>query len=146
MFSEKWIGRFLKLAREISSWSKDPSTKCGAVIVRPNKTIASLGYNGFPRSMRDDDRFYCDRDVKYSRILHAEDNALLSAVENLHSYALFIYPLPPCDRCAVRIIQSGIQYVFAPELLGSARERWQESVSRSQSYFDESGVHYQWVK
>ena len=44
--SNKWETRFLEMARLVSGWSKDPSTKVGAVIVRPDKTIASVGYNG----------------------------------------------------------------------------------------------------
>ena len=36
MHSEKWDDRFLELSGLIGSWSKDPSTKVGAVIVRPS--------------------------------------------------------------------------------------------------------------
>lgn len=46
---EKWDARFLDLAVFIGDWSKDPSTKVGAVLVRPDRTIAGLGFNGFPR-------------------------------------------------------------------------------------------------
>ena len=50
---EKWDRRFLRLAREVASWSKDPSTKVGAVLVDPlDNTIVSLGYNGFPRRVK----------------------------------------------------------------------------------------------
>lgn len=37
---DKWDQRFLELAKVVSTWSKDPSTKTGAVIVRPDKTEA----------------------------------------------------------------------------------------------------------
>jgi len=47
----KWALRFLGLASYISKWSKDPSTKVGAVIAQGNR-IVSLGYNGFPASCR----------------------------------------------------------------------------------------------
>lgn len=33
MFNEKWNRRFVELAKNVSTWSKDPSTKVGAVIV-----------------------------------------------------------------------------------------------------------------
>ena len=44
-----WDQRFIALADHIGQWSKDPSTQQGAVIVRPDKTIAATGFNGFPR-------------------------------------------------------------------------------------------------
>ena len=145
MLSVKWNMRFLELARLIASWSRDPSTKCGAVIVRPDKTIASLGFNGFPRGMHDDVSLYDDRETKYSRILHAEDNALLSSFERLAGYGLYTWPLPPCDRCAVRIIQSGITYVMAPEITESLKDRWGDALKRTEAYFQEAGVQFQWV-
>ena len=43
--TEKWNVRFLDLARFIAAWSKDPSTKVGAVLVRPDRTIAAVGFN-----------------------------------------------------------------------------------------------------
>jgi dCMP deaminase len=47
--SQDWWDRyFLDIAEEVSKASKDPSTKVGAVIVRPDRTVASLGYNGLP--------------------------------------------------------------------------------------------------
>ena len=49
-----WDKRFLDLAEYISSWSKDTSSKVGAVIVH-NKRIVSTGYNGFPEGYDDDD-------------------------------------------------------------------------------------------
>lgn len=45
----KWDERFIELARLVATWSKDPSTKVGAVIVRPYRTVASVGFNGFAR-------------------------------------------------------------------------------------------------
>ena len=44
----KWDVRFMRMAHEVASWSKDPSTKVGCVLVKDRKII-SMGYNGFPR-------------------------------------------------------------------------------------------------
>ena len=44
-----WDIRFLKMAEMVSLWSKDTSTKTGAVIVRPDHSVASLVFNGFRR-------------------------------------------------------------------------------------------------
>jgi len=54
MFTD-WDGRYISLAKEISSWSKDPSTQCGAVIVGDSGQVLSQGYNGFPRGISDFD-------------------------------------------------------------------------------------------
>ena len=53
MNSTKWDNRFLVLAKLIGSWSKDPSTKVGAVIVDQDNKIVSVGYNGFPKNISD---------------------------------------------------------------------------------------------
>ena len=55
LMSNKWDLRFLELARHISDWSKDPSTKVGCVVVGPDREIRSTGFNGFPRGIKDDD-------------------------------------------------------------------------------------------
>jgi len=44
---EKWDNRFLDLCEHVSEWSKDPSTKVGAVITE-GIHIVSIGYNGLP--------------------------------------------------------------------------------------------------
>lgn len=105
--AEIWDRRFLELAGVVASWSKDPSTHVGSVIVRPDRTVASMGYNGFARGVDDDIIFYEDRTIKYERVIHAELNAILSAKESLDGYALYC-TLYPCARCASAIIQSGI--------------------------------------
>lgn len=144
MFNEKWNLRFLHLAHTISLWSKDPSTKVGAVIVRPDKTIASIGFNGFPRGMDDEASLYLDRKEKYDRIIHGEINAILNAKEPLKGYCLYTVPLAPCSRCAVQIIQSGIATVVFPKLGEDLKERWGESVAKTKEYFNESGV--EWIE
>ena len=39
----KWDLRFLELAKHISDWSKDPSTKVGCIIVGEDREIRSTG-------------------------------------------------------------------------------------------------------
>lgn len=139
----KWDLRFLDLAATIASWSKDGSTKCGAVIVRPNRSIASVGFNGFPRGMSDDPELYNDparKAEKYSRVVHAEMNAVLSAMEPLHGYTCYV-TTPICDRCAIHLIQAGISRVVWPISWDPGFvERWQASLAASRSYFHEAGV------
>ena len=41
----KWHKRFFDLAYLVASWSKDPSSKIGAVIVDSRNRVISTGYN-----------------------------------------------------------------------------------------------------
>lgn len=132
-----WDQRFLDLAKNISIWSKDPSTKCGAVIVRPDKTVASLGYNGFPRGINDSEERLNNRETKLSLTVHCEINAILSSKESVEGYTLYTWPYLCCDRCASHVIQAGIIRVVAPIC---SVDRWQESINKGKEYFKEAGV------
>ena len=131
----KWDERFLDLAAHVGSWSKDPSTRVGAVIVRPDRTIASVGYNGFPRGVDDT---YGTRDDKLLRTVHAEMNAILSANEKLTGCTVYVYPLCPCSNCAAAIIQAGITTVVHP--LHKPRAEWEASFMASADMFMQAGV------
>lgn len=137
----KWDVRFLQMAETIASWSKDPSTKCGSVIVRPDKTIVSLGYNGFPRGLQDKESLLNNREEKYQRVIHAEMNALLSARESVKGCTLYIWPFLTCDRCSVHIIQSGITRVVAPKTSDKERtKRWVKTHEAAANFYLETGV------
>lgn len=133
----KWDRRMLEVANLVATWSKDPSTKVGAVIARPNYTICSTGYNGFPRGIDDYPDLYADRDEKVDRILHAEMNALLVAPEPVTGYTLFT-TFFPCKHCALSVIQAGISRVVAVKQPPSLNERW--STATSERLFNEAGV------
>jgi dCMP deaminase len=135
-----WDKHFLTLAEYVASASKDPSTHCGAVIIRPNKTVAATGYNGFPRNMPDLPELYENREEKYSRIIHAEMNALLTLREQANDYTIYLWPFPPCERCIVHIIQSGITRVVSPEIPEYLRQRWGDSYKKSLQYCKECDV------
>lgn len=139
----KWDNRFIELAERVASWSKDPSTKCGAVIVRPDRTIASTGYNGFPKRCVDHEFLYEDRDLKLSRVIHAEVNAILFAKESLEDYTMYTVQNPhigpSCDRCSAHIVQAGISRVVTKEFR-PIPERWIESIQRGLDMYDEAGV------
>ena len=125
-----WDSYFLRIAAVAASKSKDPSTQVGAVIVRPDRTIVSVGYNGFPRGVADTPERLNDRPTKYSLVVHAEMNAILSARESLEGYTLYTVPFMPCDRCFVHVIQSGIKRVVFPPATQSQKDRWGEAFAR----------------
>jgi dCMP deaminase len=135
---QKWDYRALSLAKFTANWSKDPSTKVGAVVMRPDKTVASVGFNGFPRNVSDDTRLN-NRDEKYELIIHAEMNAILTAAEPVRGYTLAVWPMFPCTRCAVHIVQAGIAHVIGPSI-SKTNERWIGSIEKSTAIFKEAGV------
>ena len=79
----KWDLRFLKLAHHVGQWSKDPSTKVGAVIVDAQRRVLGIGYNGFPRGVDDSPGRYHDRPTKLDMVVHAETNAIMNAVSSV---------------------------------------------------------------
>jgi dCMP deaminase len=139
---EKWDIRFLKLARHISAWSKDPSTQTGAVITHPNRTVLSMGFNGFAQNMSDNPELYLDRETKYSRIIHCEINALLLAEGSARGCTLYTWPFASCDRCAVQMLQAGISHFVYPSTPDHLMERWGKSFELTKSYFIEAGVTF----
>lgn len=139
---DKWDVRFLKLAEYIASWSRDPSKKVGAVIVDDKKRIVSLGFNGFPRGVNDDHRLN-DQSLKNEIVIHAEVNAILFANKDVQGCTMYVWPIPPCSRCAAQIIQTGIARVVAPYIQES--DRWKNSVQLGRDVLDEGGVHTDYV-
>lgn len=135
-----WDEYFLSIAAIAASKSKDPSTKVGAVIVRPDRTIVSVGYNGFPRGVADTPERLNDRPTKYSLVVHAEMNAILSARESLNGYTLYTVPFMPCDRCFVHVIQTGIKRVVFPPATVSQEKRWGEAFARVRFLAIEAGI------
>lgn len=133
----KWENRFLSLAKEVAGWSKDPSTKVGAVLVRPDRTIASVGYNGFPRKMHDHDFWLQNREEKYPRMVHAEINC----VDNCHDATVSGYSLystfMPCDRCFVQLVNNGIHDFYFPKPTEDELVRWGKFFENTKRFADD---------
>jgi len=131
----KWDQRYLDLAKHIATWSKDPSTQCGAVITDGHRII-STGFNGFPQGIDDDERLDV-RSKKYEIVIHAEMNAVLFAKQDLHGCTIYTYPYQPCSRCASVLIQAGIRRVVTTKQVPG---RWQESFDIANGLFNEANV------
>jgi dCMP deaminase len=134
----KWDLRFMSIARSVSSWSKDPSTKVGAVLTKRRKIVAT-GYNGFPGRIKDDNRLN-DREFKYPRIIHAEMNSLLQAGHNTHDSTLYLYgmPGPPCSNCTKHIIEAGICRIVTRR--GTIPESWRADFKISMDMLSEADI------
>lgn len=148
---KKWDKRFLNLAFTISDWSKDRSTKTGAVVVGDKKEIRSMGYNGLPRGVNDDIEERHERPLKYSYFEHAERNAIYNACFTgtmLDGCTMYV-TTPPCCDCARAIIQAGIKRVVSTSNMGgekgkadaaSCKSNWRHSCEDSIKMFKEAGV------
>lgn len=137
--NKKWDKRFLELADHISQWSKDPSTKVGCVIVRPDKTIASVGYNGFPRNVDDCEERYNDRELKYLMVKHAEENAADFAKESLTGYTAYVTH-HPCSNCTGTLIQKGITCIVTRKPSDAFAERFKKSFEASKIMIEEANI------
>lgn len=135
---KKWDMRFLKLCKHISEWSHDPSTKVGSVIVRPNRQLVSIGFNGFAQDVDDSSKRYENREVKYDLIIHSEENAMIFADrDKLEGACIYVYPFMPCSRCGAKLIQSGIKRVVS---IKSDNPRWVENFILTTDQFKEAEV------
>lgn len=140
----KWHLRYIRLAQHVSEWSKDPSTKVGAVAVGQHGQILSQGYNGFPRGVDDLESRLLDREMKYKYVIHAEMNCIYNASlsgVSLNGASMYVYGLPMCHDCAKGVIQSGIREVHCAHDL-PILEKWSDSWNVSSNMFQEAGVYF----
>lgn len=143
-FSElrKWDIRFLELAEFYAQWSKDPSTKVGAIIVDRDRIVCGMGFNGFPRGVKDTTKRYADRELKYKLVVHAELNSILNASGSVRNCSIYVWPtlmVPAvCPECCKSVIQSGIKRVVSWK--GETQPRWQEQAHISEMMLHEAGV------
>ena len=140
--TRKWDLRFLQLAELISTWSKDPSTKVGAVIVDQDRRIVSCGYNGFPAKIDDSPAELANRELKYSKIIHAERNALIFAKRDLTNCTLYTCPFFSCSQCTALVIQSGIVRFVTYKLDedSSLYARWAKDIKISRDMYYQAGI------
>ena len=132
----KWDARFMAVAREVASWSKDPCEQVGAVLVSPDGRQVSWGFNGLPKGIADDERLH-DWKIKRQLSVHAERNARDNCAVRPEGWHLFVTKFP-CAPCATTIIQSGIVHVIAPPI--EEESSWAESQQLAKAVLTEAGV------
>lgn len=103
--------QYLEIAKATAKMSKDPSTKVGCVIVRPDGSIASLGYNGFLKKSKDIFMSY-ERPMKYLLTVHAEINAVLHCKDPDISEHVMLVTHAPCYSCLMVSLQPGIRKIL----------------------------------
>ena len=149
ILSNKWDNRYMELAKAVSTWSKDPSKKIGAIAIGSKGQVLAQGFNGFPRGIDDTDERLNDREIKYKYVVHAEMNLIYNATFNgisLDGSTVYIYGLPLCSECAKGLIQVGVKrIVMSRDSLESADDKWLESFELTMQLLNESGIHWKTV-
>ena len=137
----KWDTRFCELSKFVANWSKDPNTKVGAVVVSQRGGAISLGYNGFPMGVEDSAERLEDGVLKLELVVHAEQNALISAGPKAEGATIYVWGKPVCARCAGSIIQAGIKRVVAlsPDSVKQS-SKWHATGKLSLQMFKEADV------
>ena len=111
-----WDEYFMGVAILSSQRSKDPSTQVGACIASDENKVVTMGYNGMPIGINDDELPWSRNaispfDNKYFYVCHAEFNAILNSNASVRGCRLYV-TLFPCNECAKALIQAGIKEVI----------------------------------
>lgn len=141
---QKWDRRYLRLAREVSTFSKDPSSQVGCVVVDADGDAIAVTFNGLPRGVNDTMERLHNRDLKYRMVEHAERNATRVATKKGGDTAgttFYVYPMPPCGPCAAHLAQHKVKRVVSihPEDVG-VLNRWAEDFSLANQIYREAGI------
>lgn len=135
----KWDDRFLTLAAHVAQWSKDPSTRVGAVLVGEDIREVALGYNGFPPGIEDSPDRLSDRPTKLRLTLHAERNVLDNARFSCRGSTLYATH-PPCAACALSIVSRGVARVHVSPPSPDFVTRWHSEILHSKDLLREAGI------
>lgn len=139
--SDDWHRFFIGMCIYVSQKSKDRSTKLGAVIVDDDHDILSVGWNGFPRGVDDNNEEFHKRPTKYAVTQHAERNAIYNAGRkgvSLKGGTLYLpfYPTP-CTGCTTAILQTGIKRIVGtPFKFTGKGKQWDEDLAFSQALLE----------
>lgn len=132
--------KFMELAQQVSKKSDDPRKKVGSVIVNPEGGIVSMGFNNIPLGIKNREKILSNKEFKNRCIIHAEEHAIISTNIRaaLLGCSIYVYPLPPCERCASLIVYSGIRKVVFLEVDRSSS--WYKPGLLAQELMSDAGL------
>jgi len=104
-----WPEYGLLLAEAAASRSEDPWHRVGAVVLRPDHSVAGVGYNGAPAGIEID---WADKEERLPLVIHAEINALRWATPDEVRGGLLISTRQPCPQCLTSIAAYQLATVF----------------------------------
>ena len=164
MIRPTWNQLYITMCYLVSARSKDKNTHAGTVIVAPDNTIRSIGYNDLPRGIAftgdigEDglpSRLSPINGEKYKWTEHSERNAVFNACRNglaVTHCTLYVNWLP-CTDCARAILQTGIKRVIVHkqgqeafmDSRGEDHNMWaNDHHNTTIEMFNESGIDLTW--
>jgi dCMP deaminase len=111
---DKWDELFLKMATNVATMSKDDSTKVGSILVTPDNTNISFGYNGMVSGVDEPSELWLKRDSKLKEVIHSEENTLLNCPFKPRGCTIYVTH-QPCTRCIIRLAQAKIRRIVYGE-------------------------------
>lgn len=134
-----WDGRFFAMAELAASWSKDPRKQVGAIIASPDCRHLSIGYNGLPAGFEHAfGEGVMDRETKNRYTLHAEENAIANAAQDVRGWTLYV-TAAPCLRCAMAIHRAGISRLVTPPL--DEASLWHDEQKEAEGFLAAMGIN-----
>jgi len=109
-----WDKYGLEIAKAASCRSEDPYLKVGACVLRGDRSIISIGYNGAAPGV---DIPWGDRDARRGFVIHAEVNALRYCTPDQTKGGYLYVTHHPCSECIKVIASYGITYVMYSDLI-----------------------------
>jgi deoxycytidylate deaminase len=114
----KWDHVFMEMAYITLLRSKDPSTQVGSILTDKNHIVLGTGFNGPPPQLDDNLIPWDVRPDKYDYVIHAEENALLFALESHGKFPLRESTLycthEPCPACVLRAVRLYVGKIIYP--------------------------------
>ncbi len=101
-----WDQYAIGLAVAAAARSEDPYHRVGTALMRPDHTIAAVGYNGAPSGVDID---WTDRDSRRASVIHAEANALRYVTPG--EVSTVATTMMPCAPCVLLMSSYGIRRV-----------------------------------
>lgn len=111
-----WDKYGLTLARSASFRSEDPYLKVGACILRPDRSVAGIGYNGAAPGVEIE---WANRDARRSYVIHAEQNAFRFTTPTEVRGGFLYISHHPCLECIKITASYGIKQVMYVDLIDS---------------------------
>jgi dCMP deaminase len=105
-----WISYYIGLAHIVSKKSHDTQTQHGCIITDRKNRVLGLGYNDFPRGLKDDN-LPNTRPEKYPWMIHAERNALANCVVRPDGGIAYVTG-QCCNDCIMSLWQEGVETVI----------------------------------
>lgn len=137
------VHQFLATAEALAeTFSKDPSTKVGAVLVDPSDfTQITEGYNGMPRGMDESIAQRHERPLKYAFYEHAERNAIYNVVRPKLKGSIVVTTAFPSISCVRALLAVGVTELLTPRPVPGCPES-----NLADTFLREAGVRVLWAE